>query len=109
MELPARFDLFNVAADVIIRFRGQGAYKSRKNALLALSRRVPDATEQDCETAFEFLSARFNAANELVIECNAKGRLSFDECQQALSFNTPPYTWKSIHDILAWLIYYQTR
>lgn len=109
MELPANFTLFETAADVIIRFRGQGAYKSRTNALRALARRVPEASKQDCESALEFLSDKFDDACSLVTECLADGRLSFEDCRESLSVEAPPATWKAIHDILSWAIYHRTR
>ena len=109
MELPSNFALFDAAADVVIRLRGQGAYKSPENALHALERRVPDASQNDCNSALEFLSDKFDEATELVAECLADGRLSFEECRESLSAETASATWKAIHDILSWAIYSRTK
>jgi hypothetical protein len=109
MELPSNFTLFDTAADVVIRFRGQVAYKSRENALRALARRVPDASQQNCDSALEFLSEKFDVATTMVAECLANDRLSFEDCRDSLSAETPPVTWKAIHDILSWAIYHRTR
>ena len=116
MNLPEEELFTDVCSDVVIRFKGHGAYKGRAGALRAFKRRAPEYDHHIYEAAFDKFCHVYDTAVK-AIEMFPSNRekksryaefedINYEKCLDYLEQEFPGYGKDIKSHILNWVIFW---